>query len=366
MKILFLSAAKSIHTVKWVNAFAGRGHEVFLVYNKGHEPKEDMLDGRIHLHCLKYGGGAGYYLNAPELRKLTEKIAPDVINVHYASGYGTLARCAHLPGYILSIWGSDVYEFPYQGRIKCRILKKNVRNARYLASTSNCMAAQLKNVMGDQSLEMTITPFGVDLGLFNPEQYSEKKSEDIVIGTIKALEDKYGIKELLTAFGKLRTELLEEQFERPVKLVIYGDGSQKEELGRLIQDMGLSGCAELKGRIPNVKVPETLNGLDIFCALSKKESFGVSAVEAMAMKKPVVVSDADGFKEVVENGQTGIIVSRENADEAKAAMKKLVLDQELRRAMGQKGRERVEKFYAWEGNVDIMLKLYEEAVKKGS
>ena len=62
MKILFLSAANSIHTVKWVNALVEKGHEVVLVSNKGHEPKEDALDNRIQFYCLKYSGNLGYFL----------------------------------------------------------------------------------------------------------------------------------------------------------------------------------------------------------------------------------------------------------------------------------------------------------------
>ena len=112
MKIMFVSAANSTHTVRWVNALAERGHEVYLVSNRGHEPKENALNSRVKLYLMKHSGGKGYYLNAGELRKIAKRINPDVINVHYASGYGTLARKARLPKYILSVWGSDVYDFP--------------------------------------------------------------------------------------------------------------------------------------------------------------------------------------------------------------------------------------------------------------
>ena len=47
MKIMFVSAANSTHTVRWVNALAERGHEVYLVSNRGHEPKEDALNSRV-------------------------------------------------------------------------------------------------------------------------------------------------------------------------------------------------------------------------------------------------------------------------------------------------------------------------------
>ena len=70
MKIMFVSAANSTHTVRWVNALAERGHEVYLVSNRGHEPKEDALNSRVKLYLMKHSGGKGYYLNAGELRKM--------------------------------------------------------------------------------------------------------------------------------------------------------------------------------------------------------------------------------------------------------------------------------------------------------
>ena len=50
MKVLFLSAANSIHTVKWVNSLVARGIEILLVYNRGHEPQMDVLDKRVKRH----------------------------------------------------------------------------------------------------------------------------------------------------------------------------------------------------------------------------------------------------------------------------------------------------------------------------
>ena len=220
MKILFLSAAKSIHTVKWVNAFAERGHEVYLISIKGHEPKENTLHSNIKFYQLRYGGTLGYYMNAHEFSKLVKKIKPDVINVHYASGYGTLARISNISHYILSIWGSDVYDFPYESRLKNYILKKNVKKAEMLASTSECMANQLRKVMGNEKLEIAITPFGVDLNLFDPSKYPKDDNDDFVVGTVKALESKYGIYELILAFDKLKKHLEEkDNWKKNLKLI---------------------------------------------------------------------------------------------------------------------------------------------------
>ena len=57
--------------------------------------------------------------------------------MHYASGYGTTAMLSRHRPYLLSVWGSDVYDFPNEGRIKRWLLRRNLRHATALASTSD-------------------------------------------------------------------------------------------------------------------------------------------------------------------------------------------------------------------------------------
>ena len=369
MKILFLSAANSIHTVKWINALASRGHEVYLVYNKGHEPKMDQINKNIHQHQLKYKGGVGYYLNAKELRKLKKEISPDIINVHYASGYGTLARKSKLCPILLSVWGSDVYDFPNKSFVNKSILKKNVLHAKKIASTSNCMANELRDVLKMPKLQIGITPFGVDLEKFKGcTEEKEKKNHKILIGTIKTLKPLYGIAELIKAVKILSENLVKDGYEeicKQLQVEIYGDGPQKEELEKLIQELSLENVIYLKGQIPNKDVPQVLSQFDVFCATSFKESFGVAVVEAMAMSLPVVVTDTDGFKEVVADGENGYIVPIGNEKAIALKLQELIIDRKKRESMGKAGRKRVEELYDWEKNVDTMEKLYEEVrVKK--
>lgn len=363
MRVLFLSAANSIHTVKWVNALAERGHEIHLVYNSGHKPADDKIDNRIHLHQMKHGGMKGYYLNAPELHGIVKRVKPDVINVHYASGYGTLARWSRIAPYLLSVWGSDVYEFPYRGKINKYILKKNVENARMLASTSECMAQQLRRVLEKPDLDVKITPFGVNLELFSEKTSIEMSADEIVIGNIKTLKQVYRIEDLVKAIDLLLQKLREEgkkDVADKIRVHIYGDGDLREEIKKLIVSLSLEQVIFLKGRIPNTAVPETLQQFDIFCATSEKESFGVAVVEAMAMARPVVVTDAEGFREVAEDGVTGFVVQKRNVEAIAEGLKQLILDEDMRKRFGQAGRQRVETLYDWEKNVSTMEILYEQ------
>ena len=147
MRVLFIANAKSIHTVRWVNELTNKGLEVHLVFNHNDNPYKNTISKDVILHRLKYGGTKGYYLNSRRLRKLFKEVKPDIVNAHYASGYGTLVRLSKINPLVLSVWGSDVYDFPYESKVKRRIINKNLNYADKIASTSNVMASQTKKVM---------------------------------------------------------------------------------------------------------------------------------------------------------------------------------------------------------------------------
>ncbi|WP_303863974.1 glycosyltransferase [Alkalibaculum bacchi] len=359
MKILFLANAASIHTVRWVNALSERGNEVHLVYKFDDEPKENIISEKVLQYRLKYSGTKGYFLNAKQLRNVFNSIKPDVVNAHYASGYGLLARTARVKSLVLSVWGSDVYDFPYQSRLKMRIIIDNLRYANKIASTSESMAQQVRVLLRDNNKEIFITPFGVDLLRFR--KTDKKQSDNIVIGNIKSLQEVYGIEYLVQAIA-----ILKQRFEhsghldisKKVRVLIYGDGVLRNELELLTNKLNLHDSITFMGSIPNSEVPSALGKMDIFCATSNQESFGVSLVEAMAIGLPVVATDVSGFKEVVEDGKTGIIVKRKNPQAIAEALETLIFNSELRQKYGQNGRTKVEKLYNWEDNVNKMLEIY--------
>ena len=154
----FLVGHSSIHTVKWVNEMALRGHEVHLITM---HPGTEELHQNIQVYKLPFNPPHGYYLNTWHLKRLLQQINPDILNTHYASGYGTLARLSGFHPNLLSVWGSDVFDFPYESRIKMKIMQRNMAAADQIASTSNIMKQQTEKIYRPNK-EITITPFGVD------------------------------------------------------------------------------------------------------------------------------------------------------------------------------------------------------------
>jgi L-malate glycosyltransferase len=366
MKICFLANAASIHTIRWVNSMSERGHEVYLVTINNYD--SGKIHEKIHVKKLPIPAPFGYYLNAIQLRGFLKEIKPDIINAHYASGYGTLARLANSNPYLLSVWGSDVFDFPYESKFKYKLIKKNLKAADQIASTSNIMKKQtLSLIKPNQPIK--VTPFGVDTVKFRPSKSIKSNKNTITIGTVKSMEDKYGIEFIIKGTAEL-IKILRENNQKDIiskiRLLLVGDGSKIEEYRNLVENLGLSDITTFTGKVDHNDVPKYLNNLDIYVAPSTldSESFGVAIVEASACEVPVIVSNVGGLPEVVKNGETGYIVEKENSHHISEKLFELIMDEDKRRLFGKQGRHFVMGNYDWEKNVDIMENVYKSLIEK--
>lgn len=360
-KILMLCPEYSIHSVKWLNAMIARGYEVHSCYCKGQEDKASLVSPQVIRHPLPIKAPYGYYLNIPFLKKIVKETKPDIIHVHRASSYATLARLAKIRCDVLSIWGSDVYEFPFINKYNTRLIEKNLAYANCLASTSGVMAEQSKQFLKDQSRTIHVTPFGVNIDQFN---IAPVEHESIVVGTVKTLSVKYGIDTAIKAFGKTLDLLRangKSEIADTLTYRIYGRGPLKEELQTLIDSLHLENQVTMCGYIQNTEVQKVINSFDIFLLASSSESFGVAAVEAMSCGLPVIATKVPGFSEVVDDGVTGILVDIGDVESMSAALYTLINDKELRDKFGVAGRQKVLDQYNWVNNVSQMERLYEGA-----
>ena len=361
MKIALLSGASSIHTIRWANGLAEAGHEVHVITQ--HEACDPFLS-QVKVHQFPLRGVLGYFLMAPKVRKLLHELKPDVVNAHYASGYATTARLAAVRPFVLSVWGSDVYDFPYKSPLHKWLVRKNLLAADVVASTSHCMAEQTRSLAPELG-EIPITPFGVDMQAYEQAQPLETNNDKLVIGTVKSMASKYGIDTLIEAFALLHAKLktTEPDLAEKLELRLVGNGPQQEEYQQLSAKLGLGSKVYFVGRVPHQDVPNELAKLDVYVALSRldSESFGVAIIEAGAARRPVVVSDAGGLPEVTLDGITGLVVPRENPQAAADAIEKLVLNPDLRVKMGEAGRTHVAGIYGWDVCVEQMVKVLKKA-----
>ena len=358
MKICFIGPANSAHIVKWCTWFTQRGHEVHVI---------SFTPGEIentHVHLVDTGvdaagsdlGKIKYLLSGKKIRRIAESISPDVINVHYATSYGAAAALSGLKNYALSVWGSDIYEFPGKSALHKALLKYSLRKAGRLFSTSRAMAREAQKYT---DREFDITPFGVDMDLFNPDK-RHRSGSSFVFGTVKTLSSLYGIEYILDAAAILKSQ--HPEIEMQVR--ISGDGPDRGSLQKHAEDLGIDDMTVFLGRISQQQAADEYANMDVAVIPSvHHESFGVSAVEAQACSIPVIISDVDGLMETTVPGESSIVTPRRDAASIAKALFDLFADPEKRKRMGAYGRKYVTEKYELKQCFEEIEKLLETIVK---
>jgi L-malate glycosyltransferase len=367
-KVLLLADINSSHTIKWANSLVNANFDVVL-FSFG-ENKE--IDFSRKLDKIKYFSlgvpfniqqrnetsisKVIYFRAFKMVRKIISEFSPHLLHAHYASSYGLLGALSGFQPLIISVWGSDVENFPNQSYFHRQILKFNLRRATKVLATSKYLARET-NRYTDKDL--IITPFGVDINVFKPlEGKGSFDKNDMVIGTVKSLESVYGISTLISAFSIIRKEYK----DIPLTLLIVGRGSEEKKLKELSKKLLNENVVKFVGYIDHELISKYYNMIDIGVFLSNKESFGVAVLEAMACGKPVVVSDVGGLVEIVDEGINGFVVPNNNPVAAANAIKKLIFDKNLRTSMARNGREKVINEYCWDETFKIALKAYNDLI----
>lgn len=349
--ILFLANTSSPHTQKWVMHFVEKGYSLKVL------SFSDVKIEGAEVYVLKEMPvwKTGYLTASFQVRKLVAQIKPDIVHAHYASGYGLLGAVLNFHPYIISAWGSDVYNFPRKSVVHRKILQYSLSKADYICSTSHIMVGEIKKYVNGKKI--VVTPFGVDCEKFKPSGIAKNPSE-IVIGTVKSLEEAYGIEYLIKAFHVL----VKKHVNKNLKLLIIGDGPLKLKLENLTKKLLINNLTSFIGNVPNDLVPVYLNKLSIYVSVSNFESFGVAAIEASSCGVPVVVSNVGGLPEIVKNNVTGFIVPPRSGEETAKAVERLITDPGLRDIMGIAGRKFVLENYEWNKTAISMEQLYEKVI----
>jgi N-acetyl-alpha-D-glucosaminyl L-malate synthase BshA len=130
-----------------------------------------------------------------------------------------------------------------------------------------------------------------------------------------------------------------------VKLVMCGDGPERQEAEKLASDRGISDAVLFAGKQPQAVIRDYLSIADLLLLTSQSESFGLVALEAMACEVPVVATRVGGVPEVVEEGETGFLFPVGDVEAMADAAILILNDPQTARRMGKRGRElAIERF----------------------
>ena len=354
--------------MRWSRILASRGHDISVITNERvegswpHGKLIECLSRRYRLHILKL---AHELLRAVRIRMILHSVKPDVVHIHsfdyiHPLMIGLVSSLSKgFRNLVVSTWGTDVIGRDDASRSRRGEFAKRVllRQAKRITATTRFLAKETAQ-LSPPNRAIQVIPFGIDCEMFCRRSHRPPKGR-ITLGFIKHLKPKYGPDYLLKAMA-----IVANRFDS-VSLVMVGGGEMDSYLRRLASELKIERNVRFVGYVPYCEVPEILAGLDIFVMPSISEAFGVAAIEAQAMRVPVVASNIGGVPEAVVDGVTGILVEPKDVAGMADAISKLIKDDELRRKYGENGRRFVLENYDINRNVLVLERLYTSMTTEG-
>ena len=309
------------------------------------------------------GNDPGMFWN---LWRLFRKLRPAIVHSRNLA-----ALEAQLPAWLAGVGcrihgehGLDVHDLDGTRR-KYRLIRRFYRPLvhRYIA-LSRQLGNYLHQQVGVADDRIRLICNGVDTERFRPGQQELRDSilprgfvdhESIVIGSVGRLEP---VKDQLTLVRAFTELCRRRPQDTRLRLVLVGDGSLRKELESLVEQGGIGEQVWLAGSVENV--PQLLHAMDVFVLPSLAEGISNTILEAMASALPVVATRVGGNEELVEEGETGLLVARADPGAMAGALLSYIEDDTLRARHGAAARRRVEKHFSLHGMVNRYLEVYDE------
>jgi glycosyltransferase involved in cell wall biosynthesis len=335
-------------------ALVRRGHEVTVLTDRRPEsmPEEEYLDGVRIRRPLFRRALAGDVALIPGIRRdvaaLKRETQPDLAFI-FSSGYGEFFHHVTKHGQPMPLVVSLHDRFAEHSFGPEATVGRNLRAARWVTA---CSAAVLQRAR--QYLPALIPISSVihnalplpDLATWDGPQEGSR------LAFAGRLIHKKGVDVLLAAIA-----LLAGRFPR-LHLAIAGEGDERSALEAEVARLGLAGRITFAGRLAHAAVYPFLATADVVVVPSRIEPFGLVALEAAQVKRPVIASAVDGLPEVVLHGETGLLVPPDDPPALAAAIADLIADPVRAGAMGAAARQRAETHFAWDRYVAAHEQLF--------
>jgi glycosyltransferase involved in cell wall biosynthesis len=349
---VLLIGGTEMHTVSLVKALASGGYHnsicCYYDYDSSMVSKLEEQGSEVFLLGLRPSDGL--FVLLVKLIALFKKIKPDIIHVQYIAPGLIPIIAAKVAGIKMVFATLHQPGRPYGWKPKILI-----RIAAYLCDAFFCNSKSVEKswfedcqVFDPEKMDPMRKHFtiynGVDIGSIErivkqTDKESLKESLNIeskrVVGIVGRLRKEKGHQILLESMRVVIQELPD------TVLIVVGDGPDRPHLEEMARKLSIDGLVKWLGQKDPDEVLRLYSIMDVVVVPSLFEGFGLTAAEAMASGKPVVASEVDGIREVIEKDATGFLVPPGNIQALGNAVKKILSDCKRREAFGIRGKERV-------------------------
>ncbi len=344
-------------------ALRRRGHEVAIVtsHTSLDLPDEDSHDD-VPIHRMPFNTAftgpypLGSFAAAwRRVRALKASFAPDVIHINFSGFDGA--------GVLFHLETAAADSAPFLVTVHTirhvawhePLLDRTLREAGWVVSVSEALKAEVVGLAPEIAAHSSVIYPAVEVPALAPAPLPRDAPRLVCLGRV--VHDK-GFDVALAAFAELAPRFPN------ARLVIAGDGPARPELETQAQALGIADTVEFPGWVAPARVFELMNSATLVIMPSRRETFGLVALEAAMMARPVVASHVDGLPEVIADGQTGLLVDQGDPTALARAIAQLLEDAGTAERMGQAARRRAQELFGIERQVDAYEDLYQMLAEK--
>ena len=225
---------------------------------------------------------------------------------------------------------------------------------------SNYMAHEVKSVFGVPDDKIVMIPNGIDKALlsFKPKYDRSRYAYpwELLIVFYGRLVYEKGPDSVIRAFAKLLGRMSN------IKLVIIGDGPMREYLISLANQLGLGSKVYFTGKVSDDELYSIIAHSNLVILPSRYEPFGISALEAMALSKPLIATNRGGPTDFIRHMENGVLINPDNPDEIAYYAEMLLKDEGLARKLANAAKETIMRGYTWDIIAKSTYELYKAII----
>ena len=365
-----------------VKTLKEHGHDVIVVTPRSDDGKLELIDGVIRVPGLELKKMYGYRITtfySRKILKMLKDFGTEIIHNQTDIGVGQFARIAsrqlHVPQVYTYHTAYEDYTYYVVHGLMDRIGKKAMRgyaktvakNCTEFITPSMKTKEYMRSVGSD--IYINVVPTGIDFSLFDEKNIDKEKQ--------KEFKKQHGIGENTKVFlllGRVAKEksmdysirgfamFINKHPEVDAKLIVVGDGPQRNELEQLTHELGIDKKVDFIGKVPASEVPFYYHLADIYTSASITETQGLTFMEAMASGTIVLARFDTNLSDTITDGQTGFFFTDENSFVEKAE-RIFALSDEGRKKIIDQAFETVDK-YSISKFYDNIMEVYNRALKK--
>ncbi|WP_184403564.1 N-acetyl-alpha-D-glucosaminyl L-malate synthase BshA [Geomicrobium halophilum] len=293
---------------------------------------------------------------ASKMAEVTEMHGLDLLHVHYAIPHAVSAALAKdMTGGKLKVMttlhGTDITVLAQDPSLK-NIIRYGIDRSDVVTAVSHFLINQTREQLGVRRGMEKIYNFVPPSVTIDQDQHAIKRGYGIerdekVLVHMSNFRPVKRVEDVIRAFAIIRREYKS-------KLLLIGDGPQRHSLEKLVYEQGLQEEVLFLGN--QSQIYELIGLADVMLLLSEKESFGLTALEAMAVGVPVVGTNIGGIPEVIRDQETGVISPVYDYEAAAQAALSILRDGSLHQKMAAAGKARAFSQF----NSDTIVAQYEQ------